>query len=311
MKSLKNKRALVTGAASGIGRSIAIALAEAGTSLLLVDRDTAGLDRLAAELRAATPVNVECVTCDLADLSQVDELAAHGNRSTNRIDILVNNAGVSYYGPLCHMSIEQRETLLSVNFLAPIRLTHRLLPGMLQSGDCHVLNVGSMYSLFPTARGATYHATKYGLVGFTDALRAEYSRFGLGATTLCPGFVDTPLYDNILHPPGGKVKRPPAWSSTTPDKVAQAALIGIRRNRRIETVTFLAWLGYHATRMFPRTTDLVVSLGRRKRYRGSTDIPQATPGPAYACIRHPQRPSRNPICMRSFRSRRGRHPEIR
>ena len=218
MKSVRGKRALVTGAASGIGREIALALALEGVHVYLLDIDEAAL---AEVIRDAQVCGVEAVG-DRCDLSQPDEIAAALKEmlaASGGVDILVNNAGVAYYGPTEKMTGAQWDWLLAINLLAPIQITRILLPTLLARPEAHVLNVCSIAGLVAGARTTAYHVSKFGLVGFTEALRAEFGRRGIGVTALCPGAVRTNLYRSAIN---GKKRRtvvpdPPAWLSTTPE----------------------------------------------------------------------------------------------
>jgi len=178
----------------------------------------------------------------------------------------VNNAGVTYYGPTAEMRTEHWETLLAVNLLAPVRLTSLLLPTLLARPEAHVLNVCSALGLIGMPRVAAYCTSKFGLVGYTESLRAECSRLGLGVTALCPGFVSTNLFQNALRSSAErKAKAPPKWVCTTPERVARAAVKAVRRNKRLVIVEPVARMMYATKRFAPALLDLLQSFGRRKR----------------------------------------------
>jgi short-subunit dehydrogenase len=150
-----------------------------------------------------------------------------------------------------------------------------------------LLNVVSMYGFFATGRCTAYHVSKYGMLGLSEALRVEYGRRGLGVTALCPGFVRTSLYDNMLLADGHRRSPvPPRWLSTTPDQVAAKAIRAIRRNQRIALVTPLAHLAYHMKRFTPGVMDWLTHLGRRRFMRRKA--PTARPFDAEpVLLRHP------------------------
>ena len=181
MRTIKDKIAVVTGGAGGLGRAIALRLAREGAHLHLVDIDRAALEQTAAEVRDCGP---ECATsvCDLADATAIDRLANSLIGRHGRVDILVNNAGVAWYGPTTTMQPAQWDRLLAINLQAPIRLTTRLLPSLLAQPEAHVVNMASIAGWVCGGRYAAYHVSKFGLVGFSEALRAEFSRKGLGVT---------------------------------------------------------------------------------------------------------------------------------
>lgn len=265
MKHLRGKRALITGAASGIGRAVALELARNGTHLFLVDIDAAGLEGVAAEARA---LGVETIV-HVADLTQPAQITVAVERVLalrGGPDILVNNAGIAYYGPTHKMTVGQWDRLLGVNLLAPLQLTRELLPSLLERTEAHVLNVCSISGLVAGGRFAAYHVSKFGLVGFSEALRAEYGRRGLGVTALCPGPVLTNLYKSAMSGRSDRaVPSPPAWLCVSEESVARSAVRAIRRNRRMVLVGLLAQVLFQLKRFLPGMLDLIQHIGRRKK----------------------------------------------
>lgn len=264
MKIVAGHRALVTGAASGIGRAIAVALAEAGCDLAILDRDEAGLAAVADEVvhrgRSVLPI-----VADLSRPESIPEAVAAIRSGWGRLDILVNNAGVVYYGPTEAMTAEQWDWLMQINLTAPIHLTRELLPLLLARPQAHVLNVCSIAGLVAGSRIAAYHTSKFGLIGLTQALRAEFGRRGLGVTALCPGPVSTNLYrSGISGRQGQAIPEPPRWLCTAPDVVARKALSAIRRNRRMVLVTPLAHLLFQVNRFAPWLLDWLNHFGRKQ-----------------------------------------------
>lgn len=275
MKSIRGKLALVTGAASGIGKAIAIALAREGADLYLLDVDEAGLKEVVAEV---TSLKVKALG-KVCDLTKPESISAAVQEILSRwphIDILVNNAGVAYYGPTHKMTGDQWSWLLSINLLAPIQLTRELLPTLLERPEAHILNVCSIAGLVAGGRFAAYHVSKFGLVGFSEALRAEYGRKGIGVTALCPGPVRTKLYESAQTGKGSTkpVPQPPRWICTTETKVADKAIKAIRKNKRLVLLTPLAHLLYQTKRFAPWLLDLLNHTGRKKK-----SVPQPVPVP--------------------------------
>lgn len=273
MKSFRNKQALVTGAASGIGRAIALALAREGARLWLVDVDDAGLATVVTE---AQRLGVEAVgaRCDLSRSSEIDQMLDDLLARWGGVDLLINNAGVCYYGPTDKMPIERWEWLIDINLMAPIRITSRLLPSLLERPEAHVLNMCSVAGLVAGGRSAAYQTSKFGLVGYTEALRAEFGRRGLGVTALCPGPVLTNLYrSGVSGRPDRPVPEPPRWISTTPERVARIAIRAIRRNRRQVLITPLAHLLWNLKKFAPWLIDYLNHFGRRKKRARAADLP--------------------------------------
>jgi short-subunit dehydrogenase len=182
------------------------------------------------------------------------------------VDILINNAGVAFYGPTHKMTAQQWDWLLAINLRAPIQLTRELLPVMMERPEAHILNVCSIAGLVAGGRFAAYHVSKFGLVGFSEALRAEYGRKGIGVTALCPGPVRTKLYQSAQSGKDSKpVPEPPRWLCTTETKVAEKAIKAIRKNRRLVLITPMAHLLYQTKRFAPWLLDLMNHIGRRKK----------------------------------------------
>jgi NAD(P)-dependent dehydrogenase (short-subunit alcohol dehydrogenase family) len=268
MRVIRDKVAVVTGAASGIGRAIALKLAREGAHLHLVDIDLLGAQAVADEARRAGQ-RIVVTQCDLARMSEVDHLAAAIRAEWGAIDILVNNAGVAWYGPMIRMSDAEWDRVLAVNLHAPIRLTTKLLPVLLGRPEAHVLNIASINGWVCGSRTAAYEVSKFGLVGFSEALRAEFGRQGLGVTAVCPGPVLTNLFKNTpcSHSQRVETPMPPAWLCTTADRVAAAAISAIRRNQAVRIVGWSALLLYYAKRFAPWVFYAIHTAGRNRRLR--------------------------------------------
>lgn len=257
----------LTGAASGIGRALALALAAEGCGLFLVDVNEQGLQSLSDELSA---MNVRAMTfrCDLSRREGIADCVNAAIRDFGGIDILVNNAGVAYYGPTEQMTQAQWDWLMNINLLAPIEITRLLLPSLLTRPDPHIVNMCSISGLVAGGRLSAYHTSKFGLIGFTEALRAEYGRRGLGVTAICPGPVTTKLYESgVSGRAERKVPNPPAWLCATPERVASVTLKAILRDRRQVLITPLAHLLFQLKRFAPGLIDFAnrFSSSRLKR----------------------------------------------
>ncbi len=265
MKVIRGKTALVTGAASGIGRAIARELAREGARVCLLDVDEQRLESVAGEIRA---LGVDALTrrCDVSDSSQNTAAVEFLLDQWGTLDILVNNAGVTYYGRTLAMSAEHWNRMLAINLHAPIQFTRELMPALLKRGDAHVLNVASICGLVGLARVTAYSTTKFGLVGFSESLRHECGRMGLGVTALCPGLVDTDLFNSALRGKDVKqAKTPPRWTLITPEAVARRAIRAIYRNQGVVVMQPMSRLLYAVKRFTPGLLDLAHRLRRRRQ----------------------------------------------
>jgi NAD(P)-dependent dehydrogenase (short-subunit alcohol dehydrogenase family) len=264
MRTIRGKKALVTGAASGIGRAVTLALAREGADLYLLDVDEPGLVRVASEARRHGGL-VVAAYCDVACPKQISAQIKAVLKTWGALDILVNNAGVVYYGPTECMTAEQWGRLLGINLLAPIQFTRELLPVLLAQPEAHIVNVSSMFGLTAFGKLAAYHTSKYGLVGFSESLRAEFAHRGLGVTALCPGFVQTNLFEAAVSGGAKAVRTPPAWICTSPEAVAARAIQAILKNRGLVVFTAAARVLWFVKRLSPRLFEWLNRLGRRKR----------------------------------------------
>ncbi|MFV0443433.1 MAG: SDR family NAD(P)-dependent oxidoreductase [Planctomycetaceae bacterium] len=269
MRELRDRWALITGAAGGIGRALALSLAERGVHLWLADRDASVVRKLC---QSAHQLGVEArpFFVDLRCGAEIDELAADISKSRYGVDILVNNAGLAQYGGTHQISDEQWDDVMAVNLLAPVRLTRRLLPLLRQRPEAHIINMCSISGLVAGGRFSAYHTSKFGLVGFSHALRAEYTRKGIGVTAVCPGPVRTELYKHCLTTTGEPAPAPPRWLSATPEQVAAATMRAIIKNKRQVLLTPMAHGLYQLQRFAPWVLDLVQTCSRHSLpwYRG-------------------------------------------
>lgn len=276
MRVIRGKKTLVSGAASGIGRAISLRLAQEGADLFLVDIDTVGMEEVAAECRACG-VEVIARRCDMSQPKEVSSAVADVLHHWNGVDILVNNAGITYYGKTERMSGAHWDKLLQINLLSHVQFTRELLPNLLARPEAHVLNVCSVLGLVGMPKVTAYCTSKFGMVGFSEALRREFGREGLGVTALCPGFVRTNLFTNApLEAKVDEHKIPPRIITTTPERVANAAVKAIYRNRGVVVIEPFARF-MHATKRFaPWLMDMVFHMGRRKRMaRKMAELEQA------------------------------------
>lgn len=231
MKIRRGDVALITGASRGIGRHLAMTLAHRGMDLVLAARSQNGLDAVAEEVRAATGVTVSTLTVDLADREQASALAARAEDTAGHVDVLVNNAGLeSGYRP-DQIPLDQLGAMADVNLLAPMVLTRTVLPGMVRRGRGHVVNIASMAGLLAMAYQEPYAATKFGVVGYTRALRmtAQDQKWGVSASAICPGFISgAGMYVDRMHEFG--MTAPRLLGALPVQRVAEAVVTAVEKD---------------------------------------------------------------------------------
>ncbi len=225
MKTLAGKRALITGAASGIGKSIAQRLAAENAELLLLDQNERLLGETAAEL-TANGRRVRTYVWDVADTRNISAIRDQVQRDGGPIDLLVNNAGLVYGGPFLEVPLERHLATYRVNTLAVVALTHTFLPDLIAGGDGHVVNVASASGFIGLPFGATYASSKWAVLGFSESLALELALEGhrhVHVTAVCPSYVGTGLFEGV---------RPPfATQLLTADHVALLTVRAVLRNQ--------------------------------------------------------------------------------
>ena len=192
MNSLAGKIALVTGAGRGIGRAVAINLAQAGCRVILTARTSDQLEQVQQEISAHGGEAVG-IAADLTRDEEIAQLVAESNRRWEPANILINNAGWGKRAPIVKGRQEDWDQTFRLNLRAPMILTKALLPSMIEKGHGAVINIGSISGKTGEANGAAYSASKFGLIGLTQSLYEEVREYGIKVAVILPGFVDTPL----------------------------------------------------------------------------------------------------------------------
>jgi NADP-dependent 3-hydroxy acid dehydrogenase YdfG len=199
VEALDGKVAAVTGASSGIGEATALALVAEGAAVALAARRTDRITDLAARIEADGGKALAIET-DITDESQANRFIERTNEELGGLDILVNNAGLMLLGPVAGAPTEQWRQMIDVNLLGLLYCTHAALPIMGAAGSGDVVNVASVAGRIAAAGSGVYNMTKWGVVGFSEALRQECSRAGVRVTAIEPGWVDTELQGHNEHP---------------------------------------------------------------------------------------------------------------
>lgn len=192
MNSLEGKVALITGAGRGIGKAVALSLAQNGCRLVLAARTTAQLEEVQKEIERSGGA-AKIVGTDLARDADIENLAGESQRAYGTVDFLINNAGWGKRAPVARLKVEDLDQTLRVNLRAPILLARHLVPAMIEKGQGAVINIGSVSGKSGEANGSAYSASKFGLIGFTQSLYEEVREHGIKVAVILPGFVDTPL----------------------------------------------------------------------------------------------------------------------
>lgn len=224
MKQFYGKKVVVTGAAGGIGRLMALAFAGRGCDVIVTDLNQEGAEKVAAEIRA---VGRQAWAYRL-DISRVEDIQVFRSRirkEIGRVDALVNNAGVVYGGVFEMVPIEKHLMTYAVNAAGLVAMTHAFFADLLESPESHILNIASASGFVGLPFGATYASSKWAVIGFSESIRLELQERGfdhVGVTTVCPGYIATGMFDGV--------RTPKLLPFLEPDKIVAKIMDGVEKN---------------------------------------------------------------------------------
>ncbi len=262
MEQLHGRVAAVTGAASGIGRALAVELGRRGCHLALSDIDEVGLAET-VELARRSGVTVTSQRLDVADREAVHGWADTVVTEHGRVNLIVNNAGVALGATVEGMTYEDLEWLMGINFWGVVHGTKAFLPHLKAAGEGHVVNVSSVFGLLGIPSQSAYNAAKFAVRGFTEALRIELDveDCGVSATTIHPGGIKTNIARNArIHSSVADLGQDPADAErgfeklfiTSPERAAKTIIKAIEKDKRraligpdAHVINFVAKLSPH------------------------------------------------------------------
>lgn len=246
MKDLKNKVAVITGAASGFGRELAILCAQEGMRIVMTDVDEKGLQGTEELLK---PFNAQTLSikCNVADAAAVENVAAKTYEKFGAAHLLFNNAGVASAGPIWTTTLEDWEWTLGVNLMGVVHGIRSFVPRMLKQGDeCHIVNTASVAGLLAVPASSVYCVSKHGVVVMSECLHHELqaTKAQIGVSVLCPAFVNTGIADAARNRPQELaatskeaapyeefVRQATRRGKLTATDVAQITMEGVKNNR--------------------------------------------------------------------------------
>lgn len=258
VRDLGGRTALVTGAASGIGRATALECARRGADVVICDVDDTGLDAVEEEIRSLGR-EVLARRVDVGSREQVGALAEEVHSRVEAVDLLVNNAGVGLGALFLDTSLEDWEWIARINLFGVVHGCHFFVPAMVKRGTGgHVVNVASAVAYAPLPAQSAYAATKFAVLGLSESLGAELAAHGIGVTAVCPGFIDTAIVETARLK--GKVATSENRRRTlafyrrrgyTPERVAGNILKAVGRKRAVAPISAESWLMYYGMRLVP------------------------------------------------------------
>jgi short-subunit dehydrogenase len=202
MASLNNKNVVITGGGAGIGREMALLFASEKANLALVDINTRTLAET-AETLSGVNVHVKTYMCDVSEKKEIEQLADRVKRDFEFVDVLVNNAGIAVGKTIIDSSYDDIRKTVDVNLMGLIWMTKQFLPDMVAANRGHIVNIASAAGMLAVPRLADYCATKFAVIGFSDALRMEmkkYGHTGIKVSCICPSVIDTGMFAGFRAP---------------------------------------------------------------------------------------------------------------
>lgn len=225
-----DKVVVITGASTGIGREASIQFAKQGANVALIARRKEKLEQVKKELEKFQ-IAVDIFPCDVSNKSQVKQMSDSVLDRFGSIDILVNNAGFAIYGPVSDLSINEIESQMQTNYFGMVYCTKNFLPKMLQQKSGHIINVASVAASIGLPGIASYCASKFAMLGFSEGLKQELSGTGVGVTVVSPIMVRTDFFD---HPSFEKM---PKYSPTSLSaKTVARSILKAANSPRLEII---------------------------------------------------------------------------
>ncbi|MEU7140531.1 SDR family oxidoreductase [Nocardia sp. NPDC046473] len=265
-RTLRDAKVLITGAASGIGRSTALAAAAAGAELVLTDINATGLDATVADIRSAGGVVLITEAFDITDYDAVTAFAEKVHAEHGSLDVVMNVAGTSAWGTVENLEHKHWRRMVDVNLMGPIHVIENFVPPMVRAGKGgSLVNVSSAAGLLALPWHAAYSASKYGIRGVSEVLRFDLDQHGISVHLVVPGAVDTPLVHSVElvgvdreSPRIQRLTKSFTKHAVSPDHVAASILRGVTRNRFLIYTSFDIRFGYWWARKFALPYEIVM-----------------------------------------------------
>jgi len=246
---LENKRIILTGAAGGIGTETAKLLAERGARLALLDRNIDTLRAFAEQ--SGHKENFISIGADLLDPQERQTSVQQAVNELGGVDLLINNAGLMSFRPFAEEDPVLLERIMQVNTVTPMLITRQLLPELIEQGSGRIVNIGSTFGSIGFAWFSTYSASKFGLRGFSEALRRELAESGIGVTYIAPRAVKTRLNSSAVYRMAQAVK----MNLDEPQWVAQRIVEAIEGDAKDRYLGFPESLFVRINALLPRLVD--------------------------------------------------------
>ncbi len=271
MNPFGGKVAIVTGGASGLGRALGDGLAERGATVILADVNTEGVKEAAARMTNSGH-SVKAESVDVTDFEAVKRLVDDAIQAHGRLDYLFNNAGILIFGEARDCSIDDWRSVINLDFYGVVNGIVAAYPVMVDQGFGHIINIASVEGLAPFPAMASYVASKHGVVGLSNALRAEAADLGVQVSVVCPGYVRTRIIQTSKMVRIDREKILGALMDSmgvSPEKCASKILHGVARNKAMIVIAWWAKTLWILQRISPGLIQYLMTLMiRQLRKRG-------------------------------------------
>ncbi len=249
MKDLKNKIALITGGSSGIGKAVAIALAKEGCKIIILSRTKTKLLNALTEIKTYDQ-DASAVVCDVRNFDSVEKAVSGIISKYKTIDILINSAGIAIRRSFKNTSLDELKDTIDTNLFGTIFTTKAVLPYMIKENKGTIINIGSIAGLIALPDLSTYSASKFAVVGLSQALHLELKKYNIQVSVINPAGTDTPIFNHE------------SWQTDTskeklmsPEYVAEQIILAIKKNKFNVVLPFSSRIKASTKQVFPGFYD--------------------------------------------------------
>jgi NAD(P)-dependent dehydrogenase (short-subunit alcohol dehydrogenase family) len=243
MDAFKDKVAIVTGGASGIGRELSRQLGGHGATVIVADVNREGAEEAASSIAGSTAGRARAALLDVTDAEEVSKLIQDTAAEFGRLDYMFNNAGIASGGEMRDMDWEHWRRMLDINLMGVIYGARAAYSVMVEQGFGHIVNTASGAGLFPIANSTPYVTTKHGVVGLSRSLRAEGADLGVKVSVVCPAMIDTPIFEAAVYPNLDRQKFLDSIPKFLLNDVKDAVKVILRGVSRDQGIIIDSWYG--------------------------------------------------------------------
>ncbi len=265
MSKFKDKVAIVTGGASGIGRAVCEELGKEGTTVIVADIDTGSAEQVASGIVSAGGT-AQASYLDVTSAENVEKLVNQTADKYGHLDYMFNNAGIAIHGEARDMNLEHWQRIIDINLMGVLYGTTSAYERMLKQGFGHIVNTSSILGLVGMGMNVLYGTTKHAIVGLSTSLRAEAAGLGVKVSVICPGFIQSKLYDSatVVNADNDEFYKQLPFKRMDVTRAAKKILKGVKRNKGIIVFPFFANFMWWGSRINSDFFDRPGAIGMKK-----------------------------------------------